>query len=371
MVRDETLTMNETILFLRDRFPHMGQHSGYDRLCEALMPLLSGKVYSAVRGVRDFLPPAARSLFLALLLGKGGVSPYYNLRGLSLELRALLRVVTSRCALVHMMYVENDFGLFHFWRGRLAAKVVGTVHQPPSWWRLRYPDPRRVASFDGLIVLARPQIPFFEPFLPGRVRFIPHGVDTAFFRPPSNALETVKRAGEVRCVFSGAHLRDFRLMAEVVEKTLARDRSIVFDMVVPASGRSETDVLRMARHDRVCWHSGVSDEGLRALYQNGSMLVLPLIDGTANNAILEAMACGLPIISTNLPPLRDYTDDSFAILLPPGEAEGMVEAILTLAADPDVQRKRGQAARAFAESHLAWSEIALKTRVFYQEILSA
>ena len=72
------------------------------------------------------------------------------------------------------------------------------------------------------------------------------------------------------------------------------------------------------------FHAGLTDDELLALYQRSSLLLLPLLDATANNAILEAMACGLPIVTTDLPGLGTYVDPSFADLLTAGDVEAAV-----------------------------------------------
>ncbi|MEA5465666.1 glycosyltransferase [Leptothoe sp. PORK10 BA2] len=171
-----------------------------------------------------------------------------------------------------------------------------------------------------------------------------------------------------RFVFSGTWLRDLDTLSQVIETTLARDPGIQFDLIVPANKRQQPQFYRIAHYDQVHWCGGLSDEQLRNVYRRAKALVLPLLDCTANNALLESIACGLPIISNDIGGMPDYTRDSFSTLLPPRDVNGFVEAILTLAESQESQIKQGQAARKFAETQLDWSAIANQTFNLYKKV---
>src|SRR5206468_3316004 len=66
------------------------------------------------------------------------------------------------------------------------------------------------------------------------------------------------------------------------------------------------------RYEQVTFHRRISDTALLNLYNDSRLLFLPLIDATANNSLMEASACGVPIITSDLPAVREYTNNSFA-----------------------------------------------------------
>src|SRR5262249_62068611 len=68
-------------------------------------------------------------------------------------------------------------------------------------------------------------------------------------------------------------------------------------------------------------------EALIQLYCRAAALFMPVVDATANNAILESMACGTPVISTGVGGIPDYVDDSSGWLFPPNEVLGIVELV--------------------------------------------
>ena len=214
-------------------------------------------------------------------------SPFYNTDSAAAELVTLWQASQQHPELIHLTYIENQLGLLPSWRRKVSSKVIGTCHQPSSWWRLKHQNADALKALDAVVVLASHEVSYFQQFLGEQVYFIPHGVDTEFFRP-----DPLARSESPRFVFSGSWLRDLRTLALVIDNVLAKDPAIGFDMVVPRSKRTSDYFYRIARHDQVTWHSGISDVQLRQLYQQASALVLPLIDCTANNALLESIACG-------------------------------------------------------------------------------
>ena len=361
--------MNPKILWLRERFNWMGQHSGYDQVCEAIAKLQSGNYQSVWREPDKPLLPGSYRL-LSFLASRTKSSPYYTPHSIAAEISILWKSWFQGTDLVHITYVENQLGILSNWSQRLFPKVIGTVHQPASWWRMLHPYPDRISSIEALIVCASKEIAYFEQYLPGKVYFIPHGVDIAFFRPKPETTNFKIDKNSPRCVFSGKWLRDIQTLATVIEKVIAQNPGIGFDMIVPSHSRDDPLFFRIARHEQVSWHANLSDEQLREIYQQANMLVLPLLDCTANNALLEAIACGLPIISNDVGGLPDYTRDTFADLLPVGDVEGMTSAILNLADDIEAQKTRGNAARLFAEKNLSWDRVAAQTLEIYHKVIS-
>jgi glycosyltransferase involved in cell wall biosynthesis len=116
----------------------------------------------------------------------------------------------------------------------------------------------------------------------------------------------------------------------------------------------------MAMSPRVRWHADLPDEELRRIYRQSDLLVLPLCDCTANNALQEGLACGLPVIVTDVGGVRDYANEQFADFVRPGDAAGFIERLKDCIAHKDKLVARGASARTFVEQQLSWKKVAAR-----------
>jgi glycosyltransferase involved in cell wall biosynthesis len=114
-------------------------------------------------------------------------------------------------------------------------------------------------------------------------------------------------------------------------------------------------------------HRNVDDASLLRLYQQADVLVLPLTDTTANNSLLEGMACGLPIVSTRLPAAEAYVGDAAALLIEGNDPDALADAIGSLRADSTLRLRMAAAARSRAEQ-LSWPRIAPQLADLYVEL---
>lgn len=359
--------MLSKILWIREHFPWMGAHSGYDLLCKKIEEIQPSSYFSFWNKSLEH-PPAIHKILFHLISKHSEISPVYNPSSTVAELSATLGCLMKQPQVVHLTYAEKQLGILPYYKQKLSFKLVGTAHQPTSWWRLNHLHPESIAGLDALIVPSSNTVSYFEEFLPGHAHFIPHGVDTDFFYPLIDRSEASKNR-RPRCVFAGMWLRDFPTLTRVIEQVLKHNPGVCFDIVLPRSKRNDPLLYQIARHDQVFWHANVSDEQLRDIYQQATVFLLPLLDCTANNAVLEAIACGLPILSNNVGGMPDYTTPSFAHLFSLGDVDGFTNTILELVDDSPRCQKMSTAARTFAEQNLTWSRIAQETLEVYHSII--
>ena len=87
------------------------------------------------------------------------------------------------------------------------------------------------------------------------------------------------------------------------------------------------------------------------------------------NALLEAMAAGLPIVATDVPGCRDLiADGERGLLVPAGEAERIAEAVCLLLDDPVGGRAHGTRARRWVRDKLAIGELAGRWMSIYRDV---
>src|SRR5205823_14712916 len=136
-------------------------------------------------------------------------------------------------------------------------------------------------------------------------------------------------AGDPVCLFVGSWLRDIDVLETVVRLVGEWEPSIRF-RVLTSDGR----VRSLAGLANVEVVGRVDDGELLDEYRAADLFLLPLTDCTANNSLLEALACGLPLVATDVGGVRDYVDDRCAALVPRGDGEAMASAVVDVCGDP-------------------------------------
>lgn len=281
---------------------------------------------------------------------------WHNLNDLASEVATLELCCDGKVDIVHFLDGEHSGPILpQVMRNRLpGVRTVASFHQPPDLAEkvLFGPDLRQI---DAIILMSPSQVPFFAQFVPNeRLHVILHGVDTDFFTPPA-----VKRPRDrLHCITTGLHLRDWDAFHAVAMALPEVAFTVVTSGRVKISPLPNVEVL-----------SGISDADLAAAYRAADVLFLPLTDATANNSILEGMASGLPVISTDLPAVRAYVPDAAGILIEANAVPDLVSALNRLAGDHALRARMASAARSRAEA-LAWSNVARQYEAVYSKLMA-
>jgi glycosyltransferase involved in cell wall biosynthesis len=85
--------------------------------------------------------------------------------------------------------------------------------------------------------------------------------------------------------------------------------------------------------------------GCSAFMRTLDVFVLPSFAEGTSKSVIEAMAHGLPIITTNVGGSPDLLTPDAGILIPPGDSAALAEAMQRLASDPALRKRMGEAAR--------------------------
>jgi len=122
--------------------------------------------------------------------------------------------------------------------------------------------------------------------------------------------------------------------------------------------------------DRVRFLGNLPYSHLIQLYRNADVFVFPSVwDEPFGMPIVEAMACGVPVVATRgggIPEL--VSDPDTGLLVERGDAASLAAAILRLLEDPGLRKKMGAAARARARRLFGWKTIAESLLDRYRQI---
>ncbi|MBB5939519.1 glycosyltransferase family 4 protein [Streptomyces zagrosensis] len=328
------------------RVPWHTTHGGYDRLLDHL---------PQVRRITPPVGPLATTAARAAhrLLAQRCPLPFYPAEHFATDLHLL-----ASCEAAHVLYGDEQYW---FARHRLGPTAV-TYHQPPAHLKQLLPPEtwRRLApTAEHIVVLDSHQQAFFTDLVPcERVHLVPHGIDTTAFTPPP----WPPSWDRLRVLTVGWWLRDWEVLDAVHERLYRRYGGGV-ELIV---------VTRQA--SRRPWHpaarvlEGITEQRLIALYRQAAVMLLPLIDASANNALLEAMACGAPVVATDVGGIRYYAGRGrAAVLTPPGDAAAAAEAVEQILAETGTAAHAVRRAAAREQAELfAWPSVAEQMRDLYR-----
>ncbi|MEM1541007.1 MAG: glycosyltransferase family 4 protein [Candidatus Bathyarchaeia archaeon] len=110
---------------------------------------------------------------------------------------------------------------------------------------------------------------------------------------------------------------------------------------------------------------------LVSYYRSASVYVAPTFYENLPIRILEAMACGVPVIATNVCAIPEVIENGVeGILIQPGSARALINAISMLLEDESLRKELGRNARKKVEKHFNWKDAAHKTLNIYEHVLS-
>lgn len=186
-----------------------------------------------------------------------------------------------------------------------------------------------------------------------------HGVDTAMFRP--REAEPHRAAGAPRLLAIGRlrPKKGFGTLIEACGLLAARGRAFHLDLVGYGEGEAalRARVAELGIGAQVTFHGKLDRAGVLARFAAADVFVAPsevAIDGDRDgipNVLLEAMACGLPVVTTPVSGIPEVvTHGANGWLVPAGDATALSHALSALSGDPEQRAKLGAAARRTMEA---------------------
>lgn len=350
--------MSQQIYLFRTHYPHWGKYSGIHKFISyVITDKFNINVQVVPMGSNNF--PISNRIIQILIKFCARINgvKQYNLNDLVAEISGFRHWRRSNIDIFHYLDGEHSLQYLPLLINRLGFRkvkplFVANFHQLPEKLN-SFLNINIVRQLDHVIVLAPEQVSYFEKYLPKKkISLIPHGVDTDYFHPTTESKDNQK----FKCLTVGSWLRDYDTVLAVA-KRLKPYREIEFHIV-------SSNVQVSSKYENVYVYKGIDDDALLKLYQESNVLFLPLLSATANNALLEGIACGLPVVSTELSSVRMYVPGKEAILIERNNQELFVETLLHLYEHPEAQNEMAHFARKRA-MELSWPNIAKQYEALY------
>lgn len=312
--------------------PYHMKNSGYERLIDYIS---KDNVYFSKKSKWTYraLAPFAHTNLIPLSYA------FFNE-----EIRAL-----RENDIIHHLYGEDTFFLSPMLKKN--KKIVVTFHTPVE--RFKKVSPffmNKLINGIDIIAVAPSQLRYFQNILkdPSKVRLIPVGVDTNTFRPKT-------KINKKYILSVGAHLRDYNTIInamEIVSKKYPQIRLVI------VSGKFKSC------SQNIIVKKNISDEELVDLYHESMFQIISLKNATANLALLEGFAHGLPCIINNLEDVKFYTKDKGCLYFNTEDYASLAGQAINLIEKKRLREALSKEARERA-LELDWKNIAQKIEEVY------
>lgn len=295
-----------------------------------------------------------------------------------------------------------DFDVVHDNQGlgyglvKTAAKLplIATVHHPiaidrslelrhaPDWkrrvalrrWysftRMQRRVARRLRRLIAVSVAARSDAIREFGVQPDRITVVHNGVDADVFRPRPAVARVPGRI--ITTASADVPLKGLVFLLEAVAK-LRTERDVELVVVGKPPRRAEVlDAIdRFSLHHAVQFRSGLSPPQLVQLYATARVAVVPsLYEGFSLPAV-EAMACSLPLVTTDAGALPEVVGRSgAALVVPAGDVHALKSSIEHLLEHSELGARMGRLGRRRVQERFSWHRAAERTSQLYQEIVS-
>jgi glycosyltransferase involved in cell wall biosynthesis len=215
-----------------------------------------------------------------------------------------------------------------------------------------------------------------------RTEVIPNNVDLSVFRPGSRSDFRRKQGWQEDAfvvLFGGSFLTEkrkgFTVLVDAIRRMLQREytrasyneRRLIF-----ATFGRDAQVLDGAG---VCLdRSGpkMSEAEMAQLLQAADVYVCPSLEDNLPNTVMEAMACGLPVIATNVGGIPDMVEDGVnGYLVEPNDPAALAEALRRLLGNRGKLQEMGRRSRAICESRFGNGIQARAYSTLFGELLAA
>lgn len=193
------------------------------------------------------------------------------------------------------------------------------------------------------------------------IKIIYNGINTEIFHPKA---QITPKKNTIRVLFSGNPTR--RKGAHWLE-AIAEKLDDNVEIIVTGGLRGENFQLQ---NNRIRFIGKIDHKDMPDLYNQVDMLIFPTVREGFSVAVLEAMACGLPVVASDCSSLPEQIiDGSGGYLCPVGDTKCFAEKINELAASPSAQKEMGDFNRSRVEEKFSLDRMINEYRKLFQEVL--
>lgn len=196
--------------------------------------------------------------------------------------------------------------------------------------------------------------------------YIPIATDLEQFQP-----NNINSDRPPRMLFAGVLRQDKGLKDLLAAMKIVSETCPELELLIAGYGPLQGEVEEVSQlNPRIKYLGFVPNSDMPDLLNNVDLYVLPSYREGFSRSVLEAMACGLPVITTNVGGMGILQSAKAAIVTKPGQVTQLAEAITSLISDKDLRKSYSYRARSYVEKNHTWSTVTNNILALYSDILS-
>lgn len=189
-----------------------------------------------------------------------------------------------------------------------------------------------------------------------QINVIPNGVDITRYRMPED-----RNWAPPKMLWAGRLV--YQKGLDVLVEALGELKSLPWELTLIGDGPYRTALEQQALQkgiaDRIVFTGWLDREEMDRFYQQANLFVFPSRHEGMPNAVLEAMACGLPVIASRIAGSEELViPGETGLLVPPQDTGALRGALQILLTAPENRKQMGAAARQRVETHYTWEQVA-------------
>ncbi|HEV8075609.1 MAG TPA: glycosyltransferase family 4 protein [Candidatus Acidoferrum sp.] len=242
------------------------------------------------------------------------------------------------------------------WKNRLWHRLY---HQSMYDLSISTANYGAVANREGWVLS---ELKYGHP--PGRIWYVPNGVNENFFLPREF---TTRSANRLLYVGTWLDRKGIRYLADAFAALAARSPEVhltIAGCIIPEEQVKAHFPAEI--HNRISVLPFLARDAMPALYAAHDIFVFPSLVEGMPLTLLEAMAGAMPVVTTNTCGMSDLIDDETnGLLVPAADAAALGNAIDRLRSSPELRRTLGLRAQASARRY-TWDRIARQLEQVFQ-----
>jgi glycosyltransferase involved in cell wall biosynthesis len=297
---------------------------------------------------------------------KGSIFKYdivHDNQSLSYGIRAISKWIPSTVTIHHPITIDRALAI-------KEAKRFWPKIKQLRWYSFVGMQKRVVNTFSHIITVSKnAKEDIVKDFKVPRkkLRIIPNGIDTDLFHPLPEILREKNRiiaTNSADTPLKGLHF----LLQALSEISKHRHVKLVVIGAPKKKGSIEKLIRQLDIEKSVRFTGRITNSEYLRQYAKATVAVVPSVYEGFGLPVGEAMACGVPVISTTGGALPEVVGNA-GVLVPPGDPGALARAITDVMDNPDLAQKMGRAGYLRVHKLFTWQRAAERTVKVYRETI--